>query len=153
SGSSCSSARVALQSVSLFGGVVVARSVAATHGKGAVSGFEIYGSPVALRAGHPVQVGGWGGVTLDKKVGRVTAPLVVQLLAAHRSLPAGTTVVVAFGASAQVVHKATKHQSSASSSPKQGRHNAKKQRQKKKVAQPLTAVPGLGFRPSHYVFP
>ena len=88
SGSSCTNAHVALGSVSLFGGVVTARSVAATHGKGSVSGFEIYGSPVALGAGRPVRVGGWGEVTLGKTVGRLKAPLVVQLLAAH-SLAAG----------------------------------------------------------------
>jgi murein DD-endopeptidase MepM/ murein hydrolase activator NlpD len=154
SGSSCSSARVALESVSLFAGVITARSVVGTHGHGAVSGFEIYGSPVALRAGHPVQVGGWGEVTLEKKVGRLTAPLVVQLLAAHHSLPAGTTIAVAFGASPEVGHKTNKHQSSATGPPKQGTHKPKTQRQKKsKVPQPLTAVPGLGYKPSHYVFP
>jgi murein DD-endopeptidase MepM/ murein hydrolase activator NlpD len=156
SGSSCSSAHVALGSVSLFDGVITARSVAATHGRGTVSGFEVYGSPVALRAGHPVQVGGWGEVSLEKKVGRLTAPLVVQLLAAHHSLPAGTTLVLAFGASPQVVHTATKHQSRGSTQQtgtKKSKQSAQKHGQKKKIAQPLTAVPGLGYKASHYVFP
>ena len=98
-GSACKTAHVALESVSLFGGVVTARSVAATHGQGTVSGFAIYGSPVTLRAGHAVRIGSWGEVTLEKTVGRLTAPLVVQLLAAHHGLPAGTTIAFAFGAS------------------------------------------------------
>jgi murein DD-endopeptidase MepM/ murein hydrolase activator NlpD len=158
SGSSCATAHVSLAAVSLFGGVVTARSVAATHGKGSVSGFEVYGSPVALSAGHPVRVGGWGEITLGKTVGRLTAPLVVQLLAAHHSLPAGTTIAVAFGATSRAVHTSTSGTGRAGTTPagtssKQSGHATKKHRPKHKVAQPLTAVPGLGYKPSHYVFP
>jgi cell wall-associated NlpC family hydrolase len=121
-GSACASARVALGSVSLFGGVVTARSIDATHGRGTVSGFAIYGSPIALRAGHGVRIGNWGEVTLGKTVGRLTAPLVVQLLAAHHSLPAGTTIAFAFGASSQ----ASKPSRAASGSHKKlGRQSAK----------------------------
>jgi len=58
-GSACTTAHVTLGSVSLFGGAVTARSIAATHGRGTVTGFEIYGSPVGLSAGRPVRVGGW----------------------------------------------------------------------------------------------
>ncbi len=105
SGSACTTAHIALGSVALFGGVITASSVQATHGKGTVSGFEIYGSPVTLRAGHAVRIGGWGEVTLGKTVGRLTAPLVVQLLAAHHGLPAGTTIAFAFCASPHVVHR------------------------------------------------
>src|SRR6478672_6942963 len=112
-GSACTTAHVTLASVSLFGGAVTARSIAAMHGRGTVSGFEIYGSPVGLSAGRPVRVGGWGEVTLQKKVGRITAPLVVQLVAAHHGLPAGTTIAFAFGASAEVVHKSKPKQHSA----------------------------------------
>jgi hypothetical protein len=152
SGSACKTAHVALGSVSLFGGAVTAASIASTHGKGVVSGLEIYGSPVALRAGRAVRIGGWGEATLEKTVGRLTAPLVVQLLAAHHSLPAGTTIVFAFGASPQVVHKSKpKHRTGTSSH--RGRVKEKSRKHKTKVAQPLTAVPELGFRPSHYVFP
>ena len=153
SGSGCTTAHVALGSVSLFGGAVTARSIAATHGRGLVSGLQIYGSPVALGAGHAVRIGGWGEVTLQKTIGRLTAPLVVQLLAAHHSLPAGTTIAFAFGASAQAVPKPKKHsgsgthEGSGSSKAKTNKH------QRHKVAQPLTAVPGLGYKPSHYVFP
>ena len=162
-GSACKTAHVALASVSLFGGVVTARSVAATHGRGTVSGFAIYGSPVTLHAGRAVHVGSWGEVTLEKTVGRLTAPLVVQLLAAHHGLPAGTTIAFAFGASPKPAHKSrpTHHHSSAgtqtttnTSSSSQGK-TRKHHRHKKKsaVPQPLTAVPGLGYKPSHYVFP
>ena len=156
-GSACKTAHVALGSVSLFGGVVTAQTIAATHGHGTVDGFEIDGSPVTLRAGRPVRVGGWGEVTLGKTVGRLTAPLVVQLLAAHHDLPAGTTIAFAFGASAQPAQPAHKskpthgHSTSktSSGSKKSHRHRHKKSA----VAQPLTAVPGLGYKPSHYVFP
>src|SRR5215472_6620308 len=152
-GSGCTTTRVSLRSVSLFAGVVTASSIEATHGKGAVSGFELYGSPVSLPAGHPVRIGGWGEVTLDKTVGRLRAPLVVQLLAAHRGLPAGTTIAFAFGASPRVVHHsqpkhhaaAGKHTATTSSGSSGKTH---KHRQKKGgVPQPLTAVPGMGFKP------
>ena len=144
SGSACKTARVSLTSVSLFGGAVTARAIAATHGRGTVSGFELYGSPVALRAGRPVRIGGWGEVTLEKTVGRLTAPLVVQLFAAHHSLPAGTTIAFAFGASPQAAHKHTG--SSKQNGPAKTKH-------RHKVAEPLTAVPSLSYKPSHYVFP
>jgi murein DD-endopeptidase MepM/ murein hydrolase activator NlpD len=151
-----------LESVALFGGAVTAHSVEATHGRGTAGGVAIFGSPVTLRAGHPVRIGGWGEVTLQKTVGRLTAPLVVQLLAAHVGLPAGTTIAVAFGASPQVVHKAKPKQGSSGGSGHTGTTQkpgskspptAKHQDEKHKVPQPLTAVPGLGFKPSHYVFP
>ena len=154
-GSACTTAHVTLGSVSLFGGVVTARNIAATHGRGTVSGFEIYGSPVGLSAGRPVRVGGWGEVTLQRKIGRITAPLVVQLVAAHHGLPAGTTIAFAFGASAEVVHKSKPKQHSASGthSAEQNGQGTKKSRQHKAVAQPLVAVPSLGYKPKHYVFP
>jgi murein DD-endopeptidase MepM/ murein hydrolase activator NlpD len=163
SGAGCTGSHVALGSVSLFGGAVTARSVVAAHGRGSVSGVAVYGSPVALGPGRTVRVGGWGQVTAQKTVGRLTAPLVVQLLAAHRGLPAGTTIAFAFSASAQVVHKpkpqhhaGTGHSGgsqSRDSSSKQGPKAHKHKQHKPAVAQPLTAVPGLGYKPSHYVFP
>jgi murein DD-endopeptidase MepM/ murein hydrolase activator NlpD len=170
SGSGCTGAHIALGSVSLFGGAVTARSVQATHGRGTVSGFEVYGSPVGLTAGHPVTVGGWGEVTLGKTVGRLTAPLVVQLLQGHRGLPAGTTIEFAFGASPLLAPKPKskpRHHSGAtttrtkttpaSDSAKthaKTRTKTRKHRHKKApVAQPLAALPSLGFRPTHYVFP
>ena len=162
SGAGCTGTHVALGSVSLFGGAVTARSVVATHGRGTVSGVAIYGSPVGLGAGRAVSVGGWGEVTAQKTVGRLTAPLVVQLVAAHRGLPAGTTIAFAFSASAEVVHKSKpQHHSgthpnggtqSGGGSSKQGAQTPKEPHHKA-AAQPLTAVPGLGYKPSHYVFP
>jgi cell wall-associated NlpC family hydrolase len=56
---------------------------------------------VAATAGATVPVDGWGQLTLGAKVGRVTAPLVLRLLQAHGSLPAGTAIAVAFAASAR----------------------------------------------------
>jgi hypothetical protein len=160
-GSACKTAHVALESASLFGGVVTAKSVAATHGRGTVSGFAIYGSPVTLRAGHAVRIGGWGEVTLEKTVGRLTAPLVVQLLAAHHGLPAGTTIAFAFGASPHAAHKSrpthhsggSSHTTTSSGSNGKTHQRHKHRHAKSAVPQPLTAVPGLGYKPSHYVFP
>jgi murein DD-endopeptidase MepM/ murein hydrolase activator NlpD len=102
-----------------------------------------------------VRIRGWGEVTLQKKVGRITAPLVVQLVAAHHGLPAGTAIAFAFGASAEVVHKSKPKQHSASGthSAEQNGHGTKKSQKHKAVAQPLVAVPGLGYKPKHYVFP
>jgi murein DD-endopeptidase MepM/ murein hydrolase activator NlpD len=161
SGSGCTGSHVALGSVSLFGGAVTARSVVAAHGRGSVSGFAVFGSPVALGPGRTVRVGNWGQATAQKTVGRITAPLVVQLLAAHRGLPAGTTIAFGFTASAQVVHKskprhhaATGHNGGSQNgggSSKQG--SKKRKHHRPAVAQPLTALPGLGYKPSHYVFP
>ena len=176
SGSTCENATVTLASVSLFRGLVTATSVAATDGKGTVTGLTIDGTPVTLTAGQTYPVGSWGQVTLGATVGRLTAPLVLQLIQAHGSLPGGTTVAVAFAASPKPVAKPKKHQTSTTStqptstqptsttpSSSSGSHNqakptttAKKQRHRKKhgyVPQPLTRTPPLGFRPSHYVFP
>jgi murein DD-endopeptidase MepM/ murein hydrolase activator NlpD len=163
SGSTCTGSLVTLGSVALFGGAVTAHSVEARHGRGTVSGVEIFGSPVILAAGRTMRVGGWGEVTAGKTVGRLTAPLVVQLLAAHRGLPAGTTIALAFGASPRIAHRprskqhppastqptSTTPRSSSVASPAKKKHRPRKH----VVAQPLTAVPGLGYKPSHYVFP
>ena len=105
SGSTCKSAAVSLSSVSLFDGVVTASSVQATDGRGSATGLAINGSAVTATAGQTVLVDGWGQLTLGATLGRVTAPLVLRLLQAHDSLPAGTAVVVAFGASARSVPK------------------------------------------------
>jgi cell wall-associated NlpC family hydrolase len=114
-GSTCQSGQVKLESVSLLGGWVTAGSVEATDGRGTVSGLEIGGSAVSLGAGQTVPVSFWGQVTLGKTVDRLTAPLVVELLAGHDGLPAGTTISVAFAASAQpVVTTKPTHYSSAS---------------------------------------
>lgn len=163
SGSTCAGSRVTLTSVALFGGAVTAQTVDGRHGRGVVTGVEIFGSPVTLAAGRTVRIGGWGEVTAGKTVGRLTAPLVVQLLAAHRGLPAGTTIAFGFGASAQIAHRSKRKQqppastqptsttprSGSGAAPVQKKHHHKKHA----VAQPLTAVPGLGYKPSHYVFP
>jgi cell wall-associated NlpC family hydrolase len=104
-GSTCQSGQVTLESVSLLGGFVTASSVVATDGRGTVSGLEIGGSAVSLGAGQTAPISFWGQVTLGKTVDRLTAPLVVELLARHAGLPAGTTIAVAFAASAQPVAK------------------------------------------------
>ena len=107
-GSTCRSATVTLSSVSMFGGVVTASSIQATNGRGTAAGVEIDGAAVTAAAGTTVPVDGWGQLTFGAKVGRVAAPLVLRLLQAHGSLPAGTAVAVAFAASAEPV-AAPKH--------------------------------------------
>src|SRR5689334_3626412 len=57
SGSTCRTAHVALESLSLFGGAVTASSVAATDGKGTVSDLQIDGASVSLTAGQTTAVG------------------------------------------------------------------------------------------------
>ena len=127
SGSSCSTARVSLGSVSLFSGVITAQSVTAVGGRGTVSGFAIYGSPTELSAGDSVQVGGWGQVTLEKTVGRLRAPLVVELTAAHGGLPAGTTIAFGFAAAAQTAHRASgKRSSHAANASKRAKNRVEK---------------------------
>jgi murein DD-endopeptidase MepM/ murein hydrolase activator NlpD len=124
-----------------------------------VSGVVINGSAVTLTAGQAVPLGFWGALTLDKTIGRLTAPLVVQLLQNHGSLPAGTTVAVAFSASARPVDKSSGGTQQATTTPatgsqQQGRSgHATKKGHRKKPSEPLTVTPPLGFKPSHYVFP
>jgi cell wall-associated NlpC family hydrolase len=103
SGATCSAEYVKLSAVSLFGDAVSATSVQARDGKGSATGLEIDGAAVTATAGQTVPVEGWGQLTLGSTVGRVTAPLVLRLLQAHDSIPAGTAVVVGFAASAQPV--------------------------------------------------
>jgi murein DD-endopeptidase MepM/ murein hydrolase activator NlpD len=174
SGSTCENARVTLSGVSLFRGLVTATSVEATDGKGAAAGLTIDGSPVSLGTGGTYPVGTWGQVTLGTTVGRVTAPLVLQLIQSHGGVPGGTTIALAFASSAKPVAKPKpkpKHHSSGGTAPAKtttssGSQNqaqtttTKKQDRKKKknkkhkpAPQPLTVTPPLGFKPSHYVFP
>jgi murein DD-endopeptidase MepM/ murein hydrolase activator NlpD len=162
SDSTCRTAEVTLDSVSLFGGFVDASSIDATHGRGTVSGLEIDGSAMTLAPGQTVPLGFWGALTLDKTIGRITAPLVVQLLQSHGSLPAGTTVAVAFAASARPVDRSkpagtqpgNTNPSAGSQQQGQPGHTTKKtRRHRKKPSEPLTVTPPLGFKPSHYVFP
>lgn len=122
SGSICKSAAVTLTSISLFGGAVTASSVQATHGTGSVAGLEIDGAPVTAVAGETVPVDGWGQLTLDGTVGRVTAPLVLRLLQAHDSLAAGTAVAVGFAASAQLIAKP--HAPQRPPTPRPGAHSS-----------------------------
>jgi murein DD-endopeptidase MepM/ murein hydrolase activator NlpD len=169
SGSTCETAGVTLASVSLFGGAVTATSVQATDGHGAVAGLQIDGSAVTL-GGGTFRVGSWGQVMLGATVGRITAPLVLQLIQPRGSLPAGTTIALAFAASPKPGAKPKPKHHSASSVPPsrttptssdsqqhaQPATTTKKKRPAKKskpVPRPLTVTPPLGFRPSHYVFP
>ena len=179
SGSTCESARVTLSSVSFFHGLVTAASVEATDGKGSVAGLTVDGTPVSLGAGQTYPVGSWGQVTLGYTDGRVTAPLVLQLIQSHAGVPGGTAIAVAFAAAAKPVAKPKpKHHtsttttqptsttpSSSSGTPqkqagsghaattKKKGHAKKNEKKQKPVPQPLTVTPPLGFRPSHYVFP
>jgi cell wall-associated NlpC family hydrolase len=112
---------VTLTAVSLFGGAVTATSVTATNGRGAASGLAIDGAPVSAAVGQPVPVDGWGEVVLGATVGRLTAPLAIRLLQAHEGLLPGTTVVVAFAASARPsLSPAPKDQASSSARSQPG---------------------------------
>jgi cell wall-associated NlpC family hydrolase len=118
--------------VSLFGGEITAQSVSAVDGRGTVSGVALYGSATALSAGDSVQVGGWGQVSFARTVGRLRAPLVVELSAAHGGLPAGTTIAIGFAASGRSAHgsRASAHHGHLSSSQKATRAAKARARQK-----------------------
>jgi len=101
SGSTCKTAGIALESVSLLRGTITATSVQATAGKGSTTDLQIDGSPVDLAPGEMTAIGNWAQLYLGKRVGRLAAPLVLVLLTPHDGLPAGTTITVAFAAAAQ----------------------------------------------------
>lgn len=104
SGSACKTS-VTLTAVSLFEGAVTATTVAATDGRGTVVGLQVGGAPVSAVPGQTLAVGDWGQLTIGEKFGRLTAPLVLDLLQAHGSLSAGTRIAVAFSASSPPVVK------------------------------------------------
>ena len=169
SGSTCRSASVTLSSVSLFGGAVTASSVTAQNGRGSVTGLAIDGTPVTVTPGEQLHVDDWGLVTLGAQAGRLQAPLVLNLLAPHASLPAGTTIFVAFSARSAPVTAVTheqaqaKHGSAAHASRSThragGGHaatgHAKKHHHhhRKPVPQPLKWTPRLGIPVKRFVFP
>lgn len=162
SGAACRSGNVSLHSLSLFGGVITATSVVASGGRGSVSGLEQDGAPLALSPGETTFVDGWARITLDGRIGRLSAPLILTLDQPHGSLPAGTVVLVGFGQAPAVVakHVSTTAAKAASKAPSKSapassapaHHTRRKHvRHKKHVPQPLKVTPQLG--PIHYVFP
>ena len=116
SGSTCNTAAVTLESVSLLGGAVTAASVEATHAKGTVTGLEIEGMATTLGPGETLAIGNWAQLTLGKRVGRLAAPLVLVLLAPHGGLRAGTVIAVAFAAAPEPVAKPKSHSSPSTNS-------------------------------------
>jgi cell wall-associated NlpC family hydrolase len=78
--------------------------ISGTAGRGTVTGLQVEGADVSFGAGQ-VAVGNWGQLTLERKVGRARSILVLSLLAAHGSLPAGTDIAVGFEAAPQHVAK------------------------------------------------
>ena len=102
SGSTCRDATVTLDAVSLFAGAVTATNIEATDGRGVVSGLEIDGAAVSATPGQTLPVGSWGELTVGETLGRLTAPLVLRLVQAQDSLPAGTTIALAFSAASRV---------------------------------------------------
>jgi cell wall-associated NlpC family hydrolase len=106
SGETCSSTSITLASVSLFGGAVTASSVSGTAGRGMVTGLQVEGADESLGTGQVVAVENWAQVSLERKVGRARALLVVTLLAPHGSLPAGTVIAVGFEVAPQPIAKA-----------------------------------------------
>jgi len=101
-GSGCGATQVTLRSVSLLHGAVSARTVEATRGVGNVTGLKVDGVAVSPpRSGQSKAVGKWGRLTVNGTVGRLKAPLVLRLLRSRDGLPAGTTIMIAFSASAK----------------------------------------------------
>jgi len=145
SGSTCRSGAVSLSSVSLFDGVVTASSVQATDGRGSATGLAINGAAVTVTAGQTVLVDGWGQLTLGATLGRVTAPLVLRLLQAHDSLPAGTAVVVAFGASARSVPKSPTAQANGSARSAEAGKTDDSRKQRQQARRPTPDFPASPY--------
>jgi murein DD-endopeptidase MepM/ murein hydrolase activator NlpD len=146
-GSGCRTGGVTLANVSLFGGAVTATQVTATKGVGNVTGLEVEGSPAAAKRGQTIAVGSWGLLEIGAKNGRLSAPIALRLVYRHNSVPAGTTIFIAFAAVRQqppgtVVGPVGSH-------PNHAHTHAKNSG----VPQPLTVTPKLGIDASHYVFP
>jgi len=144
-GVGCRTTGVRLTNVSLFGGAITANAIAATDGKGKVTGLELNGTPVTLKAGETMAVGSWGLLERRAKDGRLSAPLALRFVYRHDSVPARTTIYIAFAALRQA---AVKHRPAKTPAPR-GVHHPKASR----VPQPLAVTPPLGYKTKHYVFP
>jgi murein DD-endopeptidase MepM/ murein hydrolase activator NlpD len=160
-GASCRPGAVSVRSVSLFDGAVTATSVSARNGVGTASGVGVQGNPVSLGPGASMALGGWGLLTTSARVGdRLRAPLSLELLEPRDGLPAGTVVLVGYGAStAAAAHKeqastpklAPAPSRDVKSEPATPFGPAGKHRKHKRIPQPLKVTPPLGL--SHYDFP
>jgi murein DD-endopeptidase MepM/ murein hydrolase activator NlpD len=166
-GTSCRPGAVSVRSVSLFGGAVTATSVSARNGVGSAAGVAVQGSPVSLGAGASMALGAWGLLTTSARVGaRLRAPLSLQLLEPRGGLPAGTVVLVGYGASSAAAAHSAGTTATGAASPTStnagGRQTQSqpalppglapgKHKKHKKVPQPLKVTPPLGL--SHYDFP
>ena len=166
-----------VRSLSLFGGVVTARSVALALSKRVVDsairidGLAIAGKAATLRSGRPLPVGNWGYATTLAQPDRTEAgALAVHLTKAHAGLPAGTVLLVSFARAPRekekekpkekaaapasrptakpAVHpRARAHKQRKAKPPKRHRHRVRK----RLGDEPLTVTPPLGV--SHYIFP
>jgi murein DD-endopeptidase MepM/ murein hydrolase activator NlpD len=160
-------AAAVLQSVSLFGGAVTARTVRLAAGGGsAVAGLEIGGRAVAGEPGRRVRVGGWAyAVTAPPPVAVTGASeqgaLALHLLAPRAGLRAGTTVLVAFAAVPAPAKAQQAKPNRAKPKQKRAAHRRRRPKRRLTLAQyrhrlevlgaPLKRTPPLGLK--HYVFP
>jgi murein DD-endopeptidase MepM/ murein hydrolase activator NlpD len=98
-GTSCQPGAVSVRELSLFDGAVTAAAVSASSGRGSVDDLRVADQPVSLAPGGSISIDGWGLLVAGDEVDTtLTAPLSVHLLTAHGQLPAGTVVLVGFGA-------------------------------------------------------
>jgi murein DD-endopeptidase MepM/ murein hydrolase activator NlpD len=160
-GASCRPGAVSVRSVSLFGGAVTVASVSARNGVGSATGVTVQGSPVSLGSGASMALGGWGLLTTSARVGsRLRAPLSLELLEPRGGLPAGTVVLVGYGATTAAAAR-TEEKSTPKLAPAPNRSDqsepalppglAQGAHKPKKIPQPLKVTPPLGL--SHYDFP
>ncbi len=173
-GSACRPGGVSVRSLSLFGGAVTAAAVSASDGRGSVSDLRVDGNPVELGPGESVPVEAWGLLIAADQVGAMLrAPLALHLLEPRDQLPAGTVVLVGFGATPApaaaakpeattklraVVGPALPRQVLVPERPAPSArpaaataHTRKHERHKAKKHQPLKVTPRLGL--PHYDFP
>lgn len=170
-GTSCRPGAVSVRSLSLFGGAVTADVVAASNGRGSVTDLRVGDEPVQLAPGDSVPLEGWGFLVADDQVGKtLSAPLSLHLLEPRAELPAGTVVLIGFGAkpapapavappqtdttSTQAATTSSAASATVAALPDASTGASAKThraRRHKKKHLPLEVTPPLGL--PHYVFP
>ena len=168
-GAACQPGAVWVRALSLFDGAVTADAVTATQGRGTVSGLEVEGVAVTLAPGQSVPIDGWGLLVAADHAGhRLTAPLALHLLKARGGFPAGTVVLIGFGATpappvatSPTLPPGERPAPPADAEPAAtpttaervgaGAHHAKRHKRRRAKHQPLKVTPPLGL--PTYVFP
>jgi murein DD-endopeptidase MepM/ murein hydrolase activator NlpD len=87
-----------VRNVSVFGGVVTARSVtlSLTGGSSSISGLRVGGKPARLTQGKPIRLGNWGFLLAPDPASASRSAFEIQLSEPRAGLPAGSIVFVPY---------------------------------------------------------